>query len=101
MPTLLQELPEKIRRLEAKHGSGNPFVKQLKEQLRAMKENKDQSTQEVYRLQAAKFSPNNQPSAPAIEDLQNLSVDPALAPMQQTEAKSQESTMANEQDSRS
>lgn len=57
MPSLLQELPEKIKRLEAKHGPNNPFVQQLKEQLRAMQENGDQSTHDVFRMQAFEFKP--------------------------------------------
>lgn len=84
MPTLLQQLPDKIKRLEGKHGSDNPYVKQLKEQLRAMTANGDKSTQEVFRMQAFNFSPTNQPSAADITDLQNLPVDPAVAPMRQT-----------------
>ena len=58
MSTLMQELPEKIARLEAKHGSENPFVKQLKEQLRAMQEVADKPAQEVYRMQAVSFQPS-------------------------------------------
>jgi hypothetical protein len=43
-----------------KFGLDNPFVKQLKEQLRGMKENSNKSAKDVYRLQVADFS---QPSA--------------------------------------
>ena len=59
MSTLIEQLPERIARLEAKVGSDNPFVKQLKEQLRAMKETGDKTAQEVYFLQAVNFPPKN------------------------------------------
>jgi hypothetical protein len=39
---------------------------------------------------ATELDSSDQPSAPAIEDLQNLSVDPALAPMQQTKLSSRD-----------
>ena len=48
MTTLAEELPKKIKRLEASHGSDNPFVRMLKEQLRASKETKGKSAKEVY-----------------------------------------------------
>ena len=57
MSTLMQQLPEEIKRLEAKHGSDNPYVKQLKEQLRGMQQNGDKSTQDVFRMQAVQFDP--------------------------------------------
>lgn len=59
MSTLIEQLPERIARLEAKVGSDNPFVKQLKEQLRAMKETGDKTAQEVYFLQTVNFPPKN------------------------------------------
>lgn len=62
MSTLIEQLPAEIARVEAKFGSDNPFVKQLKEQLRGMKENGNKSAKDVYRLQAVNFG---QPSAPA------------------------------------
>ena len=55
MSTLIEQLPEQIAKLEASHGSDNPFVKQLKEQLRAMKETGDKTVEEVYFLQAVHF----------------------------------------------
>ena len=57
MATLIEQLEKDIPRLEAKYGSDNPFVKDSKEQLRAMKANAGKSTQEVFRMQAADFSP--------------------------------------------
>jgi len=57
MASLIEELPGKIARLEAKYGSDNPFVKDMKEQLRAMKETAGKSTQDVYLMQAVDFSP--------------------------------------------
>ena len=48
MATLFEELPGTIKRLESKFGPDNPYVKMLKEQLRAIAETDDKSTQEVY-----------------------------------------------------
>lgn len=56
--SLMASLPARIQKLEAKYGSDNPYVKDLKEQLRAMKENDGKTTQDVYRLQAMNFSSN-------------------------------------------
>ena len=69
MPTLTEQLEKEISALEAKVGSDSPFVKQLKEQLRASKENGAQSTQDVYRLQATEFKPSEEklPSEPRRE----------------------------------
>lgn len=55
MPSLIEQLPEEIARLEAKFGSDNPFVQQLKEQLRASIATQGKSTQEVFRTQAFTF----------------------------------------------
>ncbi len=52
MTTLAAELPAKIKRLEASHGSDNPFVLMLKEQLRASKETKGKTAKEVYLVSA-------------------------------------------------
>lgn len=52
MATLIEELPGRIARLESTHGSDNPFVQQLKEQLRAMKETSGRSTEELFRMSA-------------------------------------------------
>lgn len=48
MASLIEELPARIAELEAKHGSADPFVKDLKEQLRAMKANVGKSAQDVF-----------------------------------------------------
>lgn len=58
MATLIDSLKRQITRLEAEHGSDNPFVKDLKEQLRAAEATKDKTTHEVFRLQAVDFSPH-------------------------------------------
>lgn len=50
MATLVEKLPEQIAQLESTHGSDNPFVKQLKEQLRAMKETSGRSTEDLFRM---------------------------------------------------
>jgi len=55
MPTLIEQLPAEIARLEAKFGSDNPYVQQLKEQLRASIATQGKSTQEVFRMQAFTF----------------------------------------------
>jgi hypothetical protein len=55
MPTLIEQLPAEIARLEAKFGSDNPFVMQLKEQLRASIATQGKSTAEVFRMQAFTF----------------------------------------------
>ncbi len=71
MSTLIERLPQRIADLEAKHGSDDLYVKDLKEQLRAMKANAGKTTQDVYRMQAVKFEPesstaNEMPQDPAI-----------------------------------
>ncbi|MBM9536190.1 hypothetical protein [Desulfobulbus alkaliphilus] len=62
MASLIDEMPEKIARLEASHGSDNPFVKDLKRQYAAMKANQGKTAEEVYRMQAVQF-PDQQPKA--------------------------------------
>ena len=57
MSTLIESLKAEIARLEAKHGSDHPFVKDLKEQLRASQETSGKTAHEVYRMQAAQFEP--------------------------------------------
>ena len=52
MPTLIEQLPERIKQLEAQVGSENPYVQQLKEQLRASIATQGKSTQDVYKMQA-------------------------------------------------
>lgn len=59
MSTLIESLERDIPRLEAEFGSDNQFVKDSKEQLRAMKENAGKTTQDVYRMQAVNFSRPN------------------------------------------
>lgn len=49
--SLIEQLPGRIARLEAKHGPDDPYVKDLKEQLRASKATQGQTAQEVYRAQ--------------------------------------------------
>ncbi len=56
MATLIEELPARIARLKSKHGSDDPFVKDWKVQLRAIKENVGKSTQDVYLAQTHNFS---------------------------------------------
>lgn len=71
MTTLIEELPGRIADLEAKFGSDNKFVKDLKEQLRASLETSGKSAQEVYQMQAVQFAPaakTNLPNAPKRED---------------------------------
>ena len=59
MDSLIERLPGRIAKLEALHGSDDPYVKDLKEQLRAMKENLGKSTQDVYLLQARSLAPGS------------------------------------------
>lgn len=84
MATLIEELPKRIERLEAEFGSDNPYVKQLKERLRASIATQGKSSQDMYLMQAAKFpqGPESPPSAsseasPVALDLSNLPFDPA------------------------
>lgn len=58
MATLIESLKRQIARLEAEHGSDNPFVKDLKEQLRASEATTDKTSHEVFRMQAVDFSPH-------------------------------------------
>lgn len=57
MSTLIESLKAEIARLQAKHGSDNQFVKDLKEQLRASEATSGKTAHEVYRIQAFDFSP--------------------------------------------
>ncbi len=57
MTTLIESLKAQITRLEAKHGSEHPFVKDLKEQLRASEETSGKTAQEVYQMHAVQFAP--------------------------------------------
>jgi len=63
MSTLVEDLKAEIVRLEAKHGSDNKFVKDLKEQLRASEATSGKTVQEVFRIQAVDFS-SKLPAAP-------------------------------------
>lgn len=62
MSTLIESLRAQIARLEPKHGSDNPFVKDLKEQLRASEANAGKSTEEVFRMQAVPVSEEDDPN---------------------------------------
>lgn len=57
MSTLIESLKRQIKRLEAKHGSDSPFVKDLNEQLRASEETSGKTAHEVFRMQTVDFSP--------------------------------------------
>jgi len=65
MPTLAEQLPAEIARLEKKFGSDNRFVKMLKEQLNAI--NTGKSTRQLFLM------------GRDVMDLQNLPFDPAEA----------------------
>jgi len=65
MPTLAEELPGEIARLEKKFGPDNRFVKMLKEQLDAI--NTGKSTKQLFL------------TGGDVIDLQNLPFDPAEA----------------------
>jgi hypothetical protein len=65
MSTLIEQLPAEIARLEAKFGPDNPYVKQLKEQLRASIVTQGKSSYDVYLMQATKFP--QAPELPAAE----------------------------------
>jgi hypothetical protein len=66
MSTLVEDLKAEIVRLEAKHGSDNKFVKDLKEQLRASEATSGKTAQEVFRMQSFDFTPKL-PAAPTRE----------------------------------
>jgi hypothetical protein len=53
MPRLIEMLPAEIERLEAEAGPDNPFVKQLKEQLRVSIATQGRSSRDVYLMHAA------------------------------------------------
>ena len=61
MSTLIEVLERQIARLEAKHGPSDPYVTDLKEQLRASKATQGKTAKEVYLMQA---QPLNKPSTP-------------------------------------
>jgi plasmid maintenance system antidote protein VapI len=56
MPSLIEEMPAKIQRLEEKFGSDNQFVQDLKRQYERMKANQGKTSQDVYRMAAVNFS---------------------------------------------
>jgi uncharacterized phosphosugar-binding protein len=70
MPTLAEQLPAEIARLEKKFGSDNRFVTMLKQQLNAIQQGK--STKQLYQM-GARQRPDT------VLDLQNLPFDPAQA----------------------
>jgi hypothetical protein len=53
---LVESLNVQIARMEPKHGSDNPYVKDLKEQLRASEETSDKTAQEVYQMLTVQFA---------------------------------------------
>ena len=55
MPSLIEKMPGKIARLEAKFGSDNGFVKDLKRQYEGMKANQGKTSRDVYRMAATIF----------------------------------------------
>jgi len=55
MRSLIERLPARIQRLEAEHGSDDPFVQQLKEQLRASIATAGKSAETVFTAQAVEF----------------------------------------------
>lgn len=61
MRTLIEELPDEIAELEAEFGSDNPYVKDLKRQLAAMKENVGKTAEDVYRMQAVPIQESSNP----------------------------------------
>ena len=67
MGTLIEDLPKQIARLEAKHGPNDPYVKDLKEQLRASIATQGKSAQEVFRMQSVSLAPQPTASAPETE----------------------------------
>jgi hypothetical protein len=66
--TLIESLKAQITRLEAKHGSDNRFVKDLKEQLRASEETSGKTAQEMYQMQAVQFAPADQSTTETEQD---------------------------------
>ena len=58
MKSLIERLPARIKRLEQKHGSDDPYVKDLKRQLAAMKANKGKSSRQVYLMGAKDREPS-------------------------------------------
>jgi hypothetical protein len=55
MTSLVEKLPREIARLEAKYGSDNQFVKDLKRQYEGMLASRGKTAEEVYTMQAVKF----------------------------------------------
>lgn len=53
MKSLIEELPDKIQRLEKKYGSENPYVIMLKQQLTDI-QNQSESTHQVWKTHAVK-----------------------------------------------
>lgn len=62
MSTLIEQLKKDVARLEPRLGSEHPFVKDLKEQLRASEANAGKSTEEVFRMQAVPATEANDQS---------------------------------------
>lgn len=74
MSTLIENLRAEIVRLEAKHGSDNKFVKDLKEQLRASEATSGMTAQEVFRMQAFDFSPKLWPQPTSAQEMQDEAI---------------------------
>ena len=53
MKSLIEELPDKIQRLEKKYGSENPYVIMLKQQLKDL-HNQSESTHQVWQTHVVK-----------------------------------------------
>lgn len=62
MSTLIEQLKKDVEELEPRLGSEHPFVKDLKEQLRASEANAGNSTEEVFRMQAVPTTEADDPN---------------------------------------
>ena len=58
MTSLIESLKTEISRLEAEYGLDNPYVKDLRQPLRASEETSGKTAQEVYQMQAVQFEPS-------------------------------------------
>lgn len=70
MTTQIDRLKTEIARLEPLHGSDDPFVKDMKEQLRACEANKGMTAFEVY--QAQSVNPTSQSEDLTPGEVRNL-----------------------------
>ncbi len=53
--TLIERLPARIARLQEKRGPNDPFVRDLKEQLRASRATQGRTAEQVFKLQATQL----------------------------------------------